>query len=162
MEIDHSWSLKCSISTDMTIRLKKWRQRHSLQGSQLAECEAALLGLHLNHKQIRADLQGTASSYCIWPWPLHGQPWGYYTSPPTMGQINPMMQPSPSRWRAQKIMGCILTYFLKHDALLTQWHSFAMPRYLHPEDCNLLFLALSTDPWLSSLFHSSVCSLRSD
>ena len=45
----------------------EWRQRHSLQGSQLAEREAALLGLHLNHKQIRADLQGTASSYCMWP-----------------------------------------------------------------------------------------------
>ena len=130
---------KCSISTDMTIWLKKWRQRHSLQGSEVAEREAALLGLHLNHKQIRADLQGTASSYCMWPLTSARSTLGilYLISPTT-------------------------TNFLKHDALLLHWHSFAMSRYLHPEDCNLLFFALSTEPRLSSLFHSSVCSLRLD
>ena len=71
-----------SISTDMTIRLKKWRKRHSLQGSQLAEREAALLGLHLNHKQIRAELKGTASCYCMWPFPSARSTLGILYLPP--------------------------------------------------------------------------------
>ena len=121
----------------MTIRLKKWRQRHWLQGSQLAEREAALLGLHLNHKQIRADLQGMASSYCIWPLTSARSTLGMSYPPPWVRWTQSPMTAITIKVKAQKIMGCILTYFLKHDALLLQWHAFAMSRYLHPEDCNL-------------------------
>ena len=69
---------------------------NALQGFQLVKQEAAQLGLHFNHKQIRADLQEPPGDQLL-------------QVAPDFCTVNPgdPIPHSPT-----------ITYFLKHDALL--------------------------------------------
>ena len=135
----------CSQSDDIflsthpskAVHLEVQRKMHY----QLVEQGIVLLGLHLNNKH-RADLWGTCQ-------------WAATACSPSVSKVNlkklyPMGQ--CTQWcnhhhqdRDQKIIGCRRTNFLKHDALLLHWHSFAISIYWHPEHCNMPFLALSIE-----------------
>ena len=124
-----------------------------LQGFHLVKQEAALLGLHLTKNKSDWPIWRT----CLWAatacgsWPLQGQ-----THCTPMGQLNPLMQPSPSRSPRRSRDPAWPTFWNMMASCCLAIHLF----YHHASRSAVwaIFFALSGDPRLSSLFHSSVCS----